>query len=77
MGSENKEGRGEESLLEGLAARVPEAFFLSMLGLGTGEVLRVGEACSGLLRAVEGGCATEVRDRKREGRGGRENTKKK
>eukprot|EP00903_Cladosiphon_okamuranus_P021241 g19514.t1 len=54
------EGAGvEESMLEGMAARVPEAFFLAMLGLGTGEMLRVGESCSGLLAAVEGGSATE------------------
>ncbi|CAM9765787.1 unnamed protein product [Ectocarpus fasciculatus] len=49
-----------ESMLEGLAASVPVGFFSAMLGLGTGEVLRVGEACSGLLAAVEGGHATEV-----------------
>eukprot|EP00752_Nemacystus_decipiens_P002170 g2066.t1 len=57
--SENDGGGRKESMLEGLAARVPEAFFLSMLGLGTGEMLRVGEACSGLMLAVEGGSATE------------------
>lgn len=56
---------GEESSLEGLAARVPEAFFLSMLGLGTGGVMRVGGTCSALLAAVEGGGATEVRQRER------------
>ncbi|CAM9141456.1 unnamed protein product [Ectocarpus sp. 12 AP-2014] len=48
-----------ESMLEGLAARVTVGFFSAMLWLGTGEVLRVGEACSGLLAAVEGGHATE------------------
>ncbi|CAM9188744.1 unnamed protein product, partial [Hapterophycus canaliculatus] len=47
------------TLLEGLAARVPGAFFLAMLGLGTGDVLRVGAACPGLLAVVEGGHATE------------------
>ncbi|CAM9196988.1 unnamed protein product, partial [Scytosiphon promiscuus] len=51
--------REEASLLEGLAGSVPGAFFLAMLGLGTADVLRVGEACSGLLAAVEGGHATE------------------
>lgn len=50
-------------MLEGLAARVTVGFFSAMLWLGTGEVLRVGEACSGLLAAVEGGHATEVRER--------------
>ncbi|CAM9226310.1 unnamed protein product [Ectocarpus sp. 6 AP-2014] len=48
-----------ESMLESLAARVTVGFFSAMLGLGTGEVLRVGETCSGLLAAVEGGHATE------------------
>ncbi|CAB1108097.1 unnamed protein product [Ectocarpus sp. CCAP 1310/34] len=48
-----------ESILEGLAARVTVGFFSAMLWLGTGEVLRVGEACSGLLAAVEGGHAAE------------------
>lgn len=52
----------EESVLESLAARVPGAFYLAMLGLGTGGVLRVGQACSGLLAAVEGGHAAEVRE---------------
>lgn len=55
--------KGWVSLLEGLAARVPGAFFLAMLGLGTGDVLRVGGACSSLLAAVEGGHATEVCER--------------
>lgn len=50
-------------MLEGLATRLPVGFFSAMLGLGTDEVLRVGEASSGLLAAVEGGQATEVRER--------------
>lgn len=50
-----------ETVLEVVAARVPEAFFRTMLFLGTAEVLRVGEACRGLRGAVEGGDAIEVK----------------
>lgn len=51
----------KESTLETIAARVPSAFCMVMLCLGTGEVLRVSEACSGLLRSVDGDQAVEVR----------------
>ncbi|CAN0288467.1 unnamed protein product [Ascophyllum nodosum] len=49
----------DESFLEAIAVRVPSAFYLAMSGLGTGEILRVASACSGLWRAVEGDQAVE------------------
>lgn len=53
--------KSEESFLEVMAARLPSAFSQAMLGLGTGEVSRVAQACSGLMDAVESGQAAEVR----------------
>lgn len=52
----------KESILETIAARMPSAFCMAMLCLGTGDVFRVSETCSGLLRSVDGDQAVEVRD---------------
>lgn len=51
---------GGESHLEKLAARVSDAFYVTMLLLGTGDVLTVGTCCKALSEVVECGEASDV-----------------